>query len=66
MRIFPDSRYVASAPTSQKTQLYCWLALTAQKTSHAVAIVAWRLTASEMCLPLRCVATSNKQSYFYC
>jgi hypothetical protein len=32
LRIFPESRYIASAPTAQKTQLYCWLALTAQKT----------------------------------
>jgi hypothetical protein len=47
-----------SAQTAQKTQLYCRLSPNAQKTSHA-AIVAWRLTAEEMCLPLRCVATSE-------
>jgi hypothetical protein len=47
------------APTAQKPQLYCLLALTEQKTSHASAIVAWRLIAAEMCLPLRCVATSE-------
>jgi hypothetical protein len=45
-RIFPDSRYIASAPTAQKTSL-------------AAASVAWRLTAAETCLPLRCVATSE-------
>jgi hypothetical protein len=52
-----ESRYITFAPTPQKTQLYCWLAPTAQKTSHVVPIVACRLTASKMCLPLRCVAT---------
>jgi hypothetical protein len=57
LRIFPESRYMASAPTAQKTQLCCWLALTAQKTSHMAAIVARRLTAAEMCLPLYCIAT---------
>jgi hypothetical protein len=57
--MFSESRYIDSAPTSQKTQLYCWLALTAQKTSHAAAIVAWRLTVADMCLPLRCVAISK-------
>jgi hypothetical protein len=49
------SRYITSAPTAQKTQLYYLLALTAQKTSHVVFIVACRLTAAEMCLSLlRC------------
>jgi hypothetical protein len=33
-RIFTESRYVASAPTALKTQLYCLLALTAQKKSR--------------------------------
>jgi hypothetical protein len=66
LRIFPEARYIALAPTAQKTQLYCWLALTAQKTSHTAAVVVWRLTAAEMCLPLRCVAMSNKYLYFYC
>jgi hypothetical protein len=60
-RILPESCYIASAPTAQKTQFYCWLAPTAQKTSHAVAIVAWRLTAAEMCLPQRCLATSEER-----
>jgi hypothetical protein len=40
LRIHPESRYIVSAPTKQKAQLYCWVALTAQKTSHAAAIVA--------------------------
>jgi hypothetical protein len=44
--IFSEPRYTASAPT-------------AQKTSHAAAIVGWRLTATEMCSTLRCVATSE-------
>jgi hypothetical protein len=34
LRIFPEPRYITSAPTAQKTQLYCWLVLTAQKTSR--------------------------------
>jgi hypothetical protein len=54
--VLPMSHYITSAPTAQKTQLYCLLALTAQETSHVVLIVACRLTAVEMCLPLRCVA----------
>jgi hypothetical protein len=40
-----------------ETQLYCLLAPTAHKTSHIVLIVACRLTATEMCSPLRCIAT---------
>jgi hypothetical protein len=40
-----EPRYITSAPT-------------AQKTSHVVPIVACRLTAAEMCLLLRCVATA--------
>jgi hypothetical protein len=52
------TRYIVSAPTTQKIPLYCWLAPTAQKTSHAAAIVARRLTAAEMCLPL---CSSNKR-----
>jgi hypothetical protein len=44
--IFPESRYIASAPT-------------AQNTSHMAATVAWQLTAAEMCLPLCFVATSE-------
>jgi hypothetical protein len=40
LRIFPESSYISSAPT-------------AQKTSQAAAIVAWRVNAAEMCLPLR-------------
>jgi hypothetical protein len=35
LRIFPESRYIASAPTAQKIQLCCLVALTAQKRSHA-------------------------------
>jgi hypothetical protein len=64
----PELHYIAPALTAQKAQLYCWLALAAQKTSHAAAIVAWRLTAAEMCLPLHCIATSEaRHGYsFYC
>jgi hypothetical protein len=43
-----EPRYITSALTAQKTQLYCWLALTAQKTSHVVLIVACQLTAADM------------------
>jgi hypothetical protein len=59
LQIFPESHYIASALTAQKTQLYCWLEPTVQKTSHPVTIVARQLTAAEMCLPLLCVATSE-------
>jgi hypothetical protein len=36
---------------------YIAFALTAQKTSYAAAVVAWRLTAAEVSLPLSFVAT---------
>jgi hypothetical protein len=52
-RILPESRYMTSTPTAQKTQYYYWLAPTAQKTFHAAAIVVWRL--SQRCVYL-CVA----------
>jgi hypothetical protein len=65
---FPRTTYMASAPTTQRTQLYCWLVSTAQKTSHVAGIFAWILTATEMCLPLHCMATSEvRWGYsFYC
>jgi hypothetical protein len=68
LQIFPESRHRASTLTAQKTHLYCWLALTTQKTCHAAAIVMRWLTAPQMCLPLRCVATSEaRRGYsFYC
>jgi hypothetical protein len=59
LQIFPESCYIASVPTAQKTLLYYWLAPTAQKTSHAAAIGVWRLTAADIYLLVCCVATSE-------
>jgi hypothetical protein len=46
--VLPVSRYINSAPTAQKTQLCCLLALTAQKTSHAFFIVVCRPITAEL------------------
>jgi hypothetical protein len=40
------------------------LAPTAQETSHVVLILACRLTAAEMCLPLRWVATFSTRTLY--
>jgi hypothetical protein len=75
--MFLGSRYIALVPTAQKTQLYCWLALTAQKTTHGyccrvatncrnlcVASEARRGYSFSCCA--RHIATSYKHSFFCC
>jgi hypothetical protein len=49
-RIFPESRYMASAPTAQKTHLYCWLAQAAQKMTHGCYCCVAMSEAGEACL----------------
>jgi hypothetical protein len=53
-------RYIGSTQTTQKTQSYCCLAQTTQKTSHVIAIspVHWRAGC--------CLATSYKPSSYCC
>jgi hypothetical protein len=39
-----SNRYIGSARTTQKTQFYCRIAQTTQKTSHVIAKYCWSVT----------------------
>jgi hypothetical protein len=70
----PESRYITSAPTSQKTQLYCCVSTNCRRDVFTSALRSNNRGADyienslsvEVCLPSRCLATlwANPLQYY--